>query len=183
MFDDNLQMLPYLMIVAVGSDNFILMFPLILHGYLELAPLFNDILSRKPNALIISSGFVKGYIDRAVHQRSQLIELKADIELYIGFYLIAVWFIGWSSLITIIMFWQIMRLRYMISAHTQAAFRRLDGKITSFTASPRCPSIARTLYLKLRGLISSMGEMPEQNAAGGAAAGGGGGFLSKCNIF
>lgn len=159
-FDENLQMLPYLGVVAMaGSANFILYMPVIIHGYLEVSPLFKDILSRKPNAPIISMATFKDYIDKGVAHKPQLIELKSDIEIYIGLYLIAVWFVGWSSLITILMYWQIMRVRYMMSAHSQAAFRRIDLKIKGYTASPRCPSFVRGGYLKVTGMLGSMAEM------------------------
>ena len=46
--------------------------------------------------------------------------------MYLGIYLIAVWFVGWSNFLTIVMFWQIMRVRYMMNAHSKAAFRRID---------------------------------------------------------
>lgn len=109
-----------------GTANFILYMPVILHGYLEVSPLFKEILTRNPSAPIISIASVKGYIEKGTKHKPQLLELKSDMEIYIGLYLIAVWFIGWSSLITILMYWQIMRVRYMMSAHSQAAFRRID---------------------------------------------------------
>jgi|LauGreDrversion4_2_1035121.scaffolds.fasta_scaffold485827_3 hypothetical protein len=60
MFDDNLQMLPYLAIVAVAAGtNLILYMPLALHGFLEIAPLFNDLLRSKPNLPIVSSPFFR----------------------------------------------------------------------------------------------------------------------------
>jgi Transmembrane protein 33/Nucleoporin POM33 len=106
MFDDNLQMLPYLGVVAVGAGaNLILYMPLMIHGFLEIAPLFNQLLSSKPNMPIVSSPFIKGYIQKGVQHRSQFVELKADMEVYIGIYLIVVWFIGWSSILTIMMYW------------------------------------------------------------------------------
>jgi len=127
MFDENLQALPYLAIVAVvGEANMLLYMPLILHGYLEVSPIFKEILDRKPNALIISKDFVKSYVLRGVSHKAEYVELKSDIEVYIGIYLIVVWFIGWSSFLSILMYWQIMRLRYMISTHIQMAFKRID---------------------------------------------------------
>jgi hypothetical protein len=110
-------MLPYIGVLAIGgSQNFILYVPLLLHAYLEVAPLFKEILDRNPGAPVISMGFLKGHILKGVQHKAHFVELKADTEVYIGIYLIAVWFIGWSSFITIMMYWQIMRVRYMLSA-------------------------------------------------------------------
>lgn len=179
-FDENLQMLPYLGVLAIGGgQNFILYIPLLLHAFLEVAPLFKEILDRNPSAPIISIGLVKDNILKGVQQRAHFIELKSDVEVYIGLYLIAVWFIGWSSFITIMMYWQIMRVRYMLSASCQAAFRRVDKKITDFTRSPRCPGIVGNLYGKIRGFLVSMADMEQAQAQ----AGGRGGLFSKCSIF
>ena len=99
-------MLPYLGVLAMaGTSNFILYMPLLLHCFLEVAPLYKEILSRKPNAPILSTNMISGYINKFVQGKAQFIEMKSDMEVYIGIYLIAVWFIGWSSLITIIMYW------------------------------------------------------------------------------
>jgi hypothetical protein len=60
MLDENLQMLPFLGVVAVGGGNsMILYMPLVLHGFLEVAPTFNQMLQRNPNTPVISIGFLK----------------------------------------------------------------------------------------------------------------------------
>ena len=130
MFDDNLQMLPYLGVVAVAAaGNLILYMPLCLHGFLEIAPLFNDLLRTKPNLPIVSNPFFKGYIQKGVEHRKEFVDMKSDMEVYIGIYLIIVWFLGWSSLLSILMYWQIMRLRYTINANSKSAFARVNAKI------------------------------------------------------
>jgi hypothetical protein len=110
------------------------------------------------------------------------VELKADLEVYIGIYLIAVWFIGWSSLLSIMMYWQIMRLRYMINTQSKAAFARVHAKINLTLAKPFIPGIVRNLYNKLSGFLSSMAEA-EMNQAAQGNGGGRGGMFSKCSIF
>ncbi len=64
-------MIPYLGVVAVaGGTTFILYMPLILHAFLEVSPLFKEILDRKPNAPLISIGTVKGYIMKGVQHKA-----------------------------------------------------------------------------------------------------------------
>jgi hypothetical protein len=56
-------MLPYLGVVAVGGGNgMILYMPLVLHGFLEVAPTFSAMLQRNPNTPVISIGFLKNQI-------------------------------------------------------------------------------------------------------------------------
>lgn len=113
-----------------------------------------------------------------------MIQLKSDVEVYIGIYVVAVWFIGWSNILTIMMYWQIMRLRYMMSANVQGAFTRVHSKILGYTGHRMVPSIVRLAYLKVSGFLSGMVESEMNQAAGGQPASGGlSGMLSRCNIF
>ena len=64
MLDENLQMLPYLGVVAVASGgSLILYMPLVLHGFLEVAPSFKAMLTRNPNTPVLSIGFLKNQIN------------------------------------------------------------------------------------------------------------------------
>ena len=83
--------------------------------------------------------------------------MKADTEVYLGIYLIVVWFIGWSNIITIFIFWQLLRIRYMINVNSQAAFRRVDQKIMGYIET--APGFVKTVYMKLRGFMASMGDV------------------------
>lgn len=70
MLDENLQMLPYLGVVAVAAgSSLILYMPLVLHGFLEVAPTFNLMLQRNPNTPVISIGFLKKQIEQATQNR------------------------------------------------------------------------------------------------------------------
>jgi hypothetical protein len=64
MLDENLQMLPYLGVVAVASGgSLILYMPLVLHGFLEVSPTFKAMLTRNPNTPVLSIGLLKNQID------------------------------------------------------------------------------------------------------------------------
>ena len=56
-------------------------------------------------------------------------EYKTDIEIYLGLYLIVVWFVKRSHLFSIVVYWQLLRVRYMIGGLTSEAFTRLDRKL------------------------------------------------------
>ena len=56
-------------------------------------------------------------------------ENKADIEIYLGIYLIVVWFIKRSHIFSIVVYWQLLRVRYMIGGLMAEAFKRLDRKL------------------------------------------------------
>lgn len=106
--------------------------------------------------------------------------MKSDIEVYIGIYLVVVWFLGWSNILTIMMYWQVLRLRYMISSGTQGGFRRVNAKIKDLLSHRMVPGLVRGLYNKISGFLSGMVESEMNAAASGQS---GGGLMSKCNIF
>jgi len=48
---------------------------------------------------------IKNYIKKAIDHRYQFVELKSDTEVYIGIYVILGVFLGWSSLLSVMMYW------------------------------------------------------------------------------
>jgi hypothetical protein len=54
--------------------------------------------------------------------REKLMHFKADLEIYLGIYIIIVWFTKRSHIFSILIFWQILRIKYMIGGLTKEAF-------------------------------------------------------------
>jgi hypothetical protein len=48
--------------------------------------------------------------------------MKGDLEVYLGFYLIVMWFFRRSHLFSILIYWQLLRIRYMQDGLTARAF-------------------------------------------------------------
>lgn len=96
--DENLLMLPYLGVcMMIGSQNMILYAPLVLHGLLtSLKPL---------QTLRIANPSLSSLLNSARAQRAYLIALKADLEVYLGFYVFLMWFFRRSHLISIVFYW------------------------------------------------------------------------------
>lgn len=103
--------------------------------------------------------------------------MKYDIEVYLGFYMIVMMFVGASNLMAIMLYWQLTRVKYMVNYGAQAAWKRLDDNIKKYVLdSPRCPGMARTGYYKVRGMMASMIPDPQAQAAAQQAGGGAGGI-------
>ena len=109
--------------------------------------------------------------------------MRSDIELYIGFFQVVGIFFGYSTMFSALIYWQLMRVRYLMSYNIQGAFRRLDTKILGFTNSPSCPGIVRTAYTKIRAFMEGMSDMGQNAGADGAARPAAGGLLSRCAVF
>ncbi|CDW87014.1 secy-independent transporter protein [Stylonychia lemnae] len=177
-FDDNFHMITYVGTLTMSSGSLIMYVPLILSAFLEISPSGKKFIEQYQRIPFVS--YFKDTFDKGVTLKSQFIEMRSDFEVYIGLYLIVVWFIGWSNFLQIIIYWQLMRVRYMMSANLQAAFRRLDTKISGYLQSPSVPEVVRTVYIKMKSFLAGMAEQPNPNQA---PSGGVGGLLSRCSIF
>lgn len=178
-FDENFQMIPYLGVTGMGGLNLAIYLPLFIHAYLEMSPMLKQFAEQRPSLPLAS--MIKEHTTNAVQHKQSFLEQKADIEVYIGIYLIIVWFFGWSNFFQILIYWQLIRVRYMVNSNTQAAFARVDRQIMTYMNHPSCPGIVKQLYIKIRGFLASMGDVEQQRQAAGS--GGLGSMFSRCNIF
>lgn len=90
-------------------------------------------------------------------------ECKSDIEIYLGLYLIAAWFFKKSHLFGIFVYWQLLRVRYMIGGLMRDAFNRLDRKIVSQIQHNRsCPSQIKSIHRMLRENLIYLGDLNNQ---------------------
>ena len=87
----------------IGPGTFVLNIPMLITAYLELALLGQEILGRNPNSRVL--GLLKDQIYKGVQFRGQFVDMRNDIEVYIGFYLVVAIFLGWASLISIMVYW------------------------------------------------------------------------------
>ena len=100
--------------------------------------------------------------------------MKFDTECYLGFYLIVMCLIGSGNFLSVMLYWQLARVRYMVSYGVQGAWARFDNKIkNSILGHPRCPGMVRSVYYKVRGFMASMIPDPQAEAARQQAGGGG----------
>eukprot|EP00415_Alexandrium_ostenfeldii_P000166 UN0166 len=65
-----------------------------------------------------------------VSARYQVMQVRADTEVALGFVLLIAMFTGRAVPISILLFWNFMMMRYMMSSWTQASFRKIDGVLS-----------------------------------------------------
>ena len=127
-FLDEFSNLTYLMSIATTPKQFFVHTPLLISAVLLLSVEFKRILDKKPNTPILSTATVKQWVmkgsDHVIQDYGRCV--KADTEIYVGFYLVVMVFVGSSSIVSVFLFWQMMRMRYMMNQSTQMAFQRLD---------------------------------------------------------
>lgn len=104
-------------------------------------------------------------------------QVAANVEVGIGVFMILELLTPARNFFLVILYWQLLRVRYMISPQLQEAFRMLNATILRVTTHPRCPQIVGTLYAKIQALASRMTDMSQAQAAAA------GGPRSRCSIM
>lgn len=130
-FQDEFSNITYLMATIMTSSNLFVSGPLIISAFLFLAGEFQKKLRANPSFPILSIGMLNGWIQKGANNEFQNYgrQIKADMEVYCGFYLIGMIFLGGANFLGVIMFWQMQRMRYMVSVPLQMGFQRLDQNI------------------------------------------------------
>jgi len=151
MIDDEFHNLCYAFLCNLGSSSsLILNIPLIMSAYLNISRYAKVMLTKYPNVPLINR--LKPQFEKAVMFRDQFELLKADAETYIGIYLVAGVFFGWTSFFLVFIYWQFIRMKYMLNANTRLSFAKVSTKMDEWIGNPRCPGIVKMLLQKIRQL-------------------------------
>ena len=168
--DEHFQNLGYLSVITfMGGMSFVVYSPLVLFAYL----IVSEVGIKYQNAPLVST--FKEYLQKGVNGRAHFMALRADLEVYIGVYLIVGWFLGWSSLISIFFYWQYMRLKYMLNYNTKLAFTKFATTIDGYVNRPAVPGLLKTGWTKAKDLCAYMARVDQPQEGGNAP--------SMCTIF
>lgn len=109
-------------------------------------------------------------------------QVAASVEVGIGMALLVEMLTPARNFLLTILYWQLLRVRYMINPQLQEAFRVLNATILTLVHHPRCPAVVATVYAKIQKFAISMADVQQQQAAvggGGVAAG----LANKCTVM
>ncbi|KAI9912988.1 hypothetical protein PsorP6_006771 [Peronosclerospora sorghi] len=106
-------------------------------------------------------------------------QVAANIDVAIGIALILEMLLPSRNFLLLVLFWQVLRVRYMISPQLREAFRLLHASISTVVNHPRCPAIFRFVYTKIYAFVVKMGDATQQQQASPGA----GGLASRCTIM
>lgn len=116
-FSQDFQMMGFMSVASMAHSTavFMLYAPVFLHGYLTCGKIIEqpDLLGRPWSMLNVAP--ITTALNYGNKNRSDLIILRADLEVYTGFYLIIGWFLGMSQVFTILLYWQCVRVRSMLN--------------------------------------------------------------------
>ena len=102
--------------------------PIIITAVLNALTELRDMIVQNPSVPLLSNATIKGYIDQGCsYQVTEAAKrMRGDMEVYQGFFLIPMALTGQAGWMSILTYWQLTRMRYMISVHLQAAWVRFD---------------------------------------------------------
>ncbi|ETK83281.1 hypothetical protein F441_11733 [Phytophthora nicotianae CJ01A1] len=133
-------------------------------------------------ALIISDPSFPALATRAKWAKlyTRMPQVAANIDVAIGVALILEMLTPSRNFLLLVLYWQVLRVRYMISPQLQEAFRSLHAMILTVVHHPRCPAMIAAVYGKIHAFAVKMGDVAAQQQQ---AASGAGGLASRCNIM
>lgn len=104
---------------------------------------------------------------------TQMLVQGATFDIYTWFVLVIYLFSGNASILTIVMYAQWLRAKYMITSSSKQAWAQLRHTLDGVLKSDKCPQALTQVYDKVCGWLSSWGEIPRPPppaAASGEAA-------------
>ncbi|EQC25058.1 hypothetical protein SDRG_17053 [Saprolegnia diclina VS20] len=104
-------------------------------------------------------------------------QVVANLDVGIGLCLILELLTPARNFMLLLIYWQLLRIRYMISPQLKNAFSQLDTTLSALVLHPRAPTLLATGYAKLKDLMANMVKMPTPEEAQQASA------MPKCSIM
>ena len=162
--DENTQMLGFLAIGSTAS-SLIGWSPLLVHGLLTIAATTRDKAHLTGMySTVVSMVEKTGLPQKISDNQAQWWVMKHDVEVYLGVYLTLGILLAPTSIITAMLYWQIMRMRYLMNVACQQAFGRMDENISGLLGHRFCPGIFTKIYTWIRGFFKSQIDSMVQQA-------------------
>lgn len=140
-------------------------------------------LSENIKATGIKIGNTEKMIDSVIKGKETLIQDKTHIEVAIGFIAVLGIFLKINSILTPIIYWQMMKVRYTLNPYLKQSFKELNQVVEGFKNSGKCPAPVKFVIEKMQWAFTYMGQV---NAAANQQNGQGnnqGVAAPKCTIF
>ena len=151
--------------------NYYLLFPVIISAVIALCENLKKMNIKLP------------YIDLINNKKEEIIQSRSHVEVAIGFVSIIGIFLKLNSILTPIIYWQMIRVRYTLNPYIKESFKEINNYANQIKNSDKCPGIVKTIIDKVQWGVEYLGKMssPQQNAQGQDQSQGQG--SSMCFIF
>ena len=125
--------------------------------YIIIPVLISTVIALSDNGRNIN--LFKKYTNFVNNKREELIEVRSNIEVTIGFVSIFGVFLKINSIITPILYWQVMKFRYTLNPYIKKSFSHLNHVSNQFKNSEKCPKLLSLIIDKIQMAIIYMAKM------------------------
>ena len=129
-------------------------------------------------------GIIK-YVDLINNKKEEIIQSRSHIELAIGFISIVGIFLKINTILTPIIYWQLIRVRYTLNPYVRKSFSDFNKLADQIKNSNKCPGPLKFVIDKGQWAFSLMGKLSpqERQAQGQGQQNNNQGAGSFCTIF
>jgi len=143
----------YCSLLLSSAPSFMLLIPVGLHSLTSLAAKATTLVSGVPAVKAVASP-VLGMVTT---RNAQLLAWAAQAELTIFFVTIAQLLTPSRNLILVVLYGQLLRVRYLVSADSKTAWANLCRRTDGIFLHARSPSVVQGLYNKVKGWVTGLG--------------------------
>lgn len=94
--------------------------------------------------------------------KDDLLQSKTDIEVIIGFFQIIGVFAGINTFKVPIIYWNVLRFRYLVNPYVYKSFKEINMQINKFKENKRIPNILKLIINKLQLMFTYFGSVNDK---------------------
>ena len=146
LLNDTFHTLIYIFLCSFDNYfNYYMLLPVIISTFIDLAEELKDIKFFSKNVSII------------LNNKENIAQLKTDIEIIIGFLQILGVFLSINSFKVLIIYWNILRFRYMVNPYVYKGFEKINIKVNNFKDIKGIPSVIKYIISQIQLMFNYFG--------------------------
>ena len=145
--NDSCHTLLYTLQTLLDKFNYYIIIPILISTIIALSDNGRNIV------------LVKKYTNLLNNKREELMEVRSNIEVAIGFVSIFGVFLKINSILTPIVYWQAMKFRYTLNPYIKKSFSQLNYFSNQFKNSEKCPKLLSLIIDKIQMSISYLAKL------------------------
>lgn len=151
LMNDSFHSLIYIILCCLDYFNYYMILPVAIATIISISEELKD------NNL--SFKYINNYISSVNKVKEKLIEDKTYIEVVIGFLQIIGASIGINTFKTPIIYWHILRFRYIVNPYVNQSFGELNKKANKFKDNNKCPKFLAYIIEKIQAMFNYLGSI------------------------
>jgi hypothetical protein len=151
LMNDSFHTLIYIFLCYLDYFNYYMILPVAISTIISIS---EDL--KESN---LGCNYFNNYISSVNKLKGKLIQDKIYLEVVIGFLQIIGAFIGINTFKTPIIYWHILRFRYIINPYVYKSFEDLNQKLNNFKDNTKCPRIIKNTIERIQLIFNYFGSI------------------------